>query len=176
MVDTCSTQLLNVGIVAGLTLTVFYPMAVQPLSVSEESLQFFGHRALDVFTYAYYVFMYYCVVESVLLIITSTRAYLQLTLWMPSLEAKIWYLDRMRMSVYVTSCFNMIKSVVWSVPMGVAVSVSPLAGALALVAFVYFYARCFRLSMLDVESLWFLRQYAAVKLDERAPVHAAEVP
>lgn len=168
MVDTCATQLLNMGIVAGLSLTVFYPMAVAPLIMAEDSLDFFGKRVLDVFTYAFYIFMYYCVVESVVLIMTSTRAYLHLTMWMPSLDAKLWYLDRMRMSDYVASCFNIIKSVVWSVPMGVCVSVSPLAGAFAVVSFLYFYAQCLRISRADVDCMWFLRQYADIKLKSKA--------
>jgi hypothetical protein len=173
IVDTCGSQLLNMGVIAGLTLTVFYPLAVSPLVPSSHSAAYFGSRALDVFTYVYYVFMYYCVVQSVVLIMHSTRAYLQLTLWMPSLEAKIWYVDRMRMSDYVAACFNIIKSVVWSVPMGVAVTVSPFAGVLALCAFVYFYICLIKLSRTDVDALWVLRQYADAKLVRRDALSAA---
>jgi hypothetical protein len=169
VVDACLAQLLNTGIVAGLTLTVFYPMAMSKLEPSEDSLAYFGHTVTDVFTYAYYIFMYYCVVESVILVYKSARAYLHLSMWMSCLDMKLWYLDRINMGAYVASSFNIIKSVVWSVPMGVAVTVSPLAGALALVAFGYFYASCLLFSKTDVETLWFMRQYTSHKLQARRP-------
>lgn len=164
IVDACLSQLLNVGIVAGLALTVFYPMAMTKLEPSESSVAYFGSQVTDVFTYAYYVFMYYCVVESVVLVYNSSRAYLHLSMWMSSLDMKIWYLDRLNMSRYVQSCFNIIKSVVWSVPMGVAVTVSPLAGALALVAFLYFYAHALAFSRCDLETLWFMWQVTSHKM------------
>ncbi len=167
VIDACLAQLLNTGIVAGLTLTVFYPMAMSKLEPSEDSLSYFGAVVTDVFTYAYYVFMYYCVVESVILVFKSARAYLHLSMWMSCLDMKIWYLDRINMGAYVASSINIIKSVVWSVPMGVAVAVSPLAGAFALIAFTYFYVSCLLFSRQDLEALWFMRQYAEYKLKSR---------
>lgn len=167
VVDACLAQLLNNGIVAGLTLTVFYPLAVSKLDASDDSTAYFGTRAIDAFSFAYYVFMYYCVVESVVLVYKSTRAYLHLSMWMSSLDMKMWYLDQLNMDDYTRSCFNIIKSIVWSVPMGVAVSVSPSAGAVALLAFIYFYVCCFKFSRKDVETVWFMRQYTANKLKTR---------
>jgi hypothetical protein len=167
MIDACLAQLLNYGIVAGLTLTVFYPMAVNKLDVSEDSAAFFGENAIDAFTLAYYVFMVYCVVESVIMVYKSTRAYLHLSMWMCNLDMKMWYVDQLNVGDFTRSCFNIIKSVVWSVPMGVAVTVSPAAGVVALLAFLYFYGCCLRFSRRDVEALWFMRQYTAHKLKTR---------
>ena len=167
VVDACLAQLLNTGIVAGLTLTVFYPMAMGRLEPAEESVAYFGSTVTDVFTYAYYIFMYYCVVESVILVFKSARAYLHLSMWMSCLDMKIWYLDRINMGAYVVSSINIIKSVVWSVPMGVSVTVSPLAGAFALVAFAYFYVSCLLFRRQDLVALWFMRQYAEFKLKSR---------
>lgn len=170
VVDACLAQLLNVSIVAGLTLTVFYPMAMTKLEPSPTSVHYLGSTTTDIFTYAYYIFMYYCVVQSVLLIYKSARAYLHLSMWMSSLEMKMWYLNQLNMLTYVSACFNIIKSVIWSVPMGVAVTVSPLAGAFAVIAFLYFYASCLAFSNCDLDTLWFMLQYTQHKLETRADI------
>jgi hypothetical protein len=168
VVDACLAQLLNVSIVSGLTLTVFYPMAMTKLEPSQSSVYYLGPLVTDIFTYAYYIFMYYCVVQSVILIYMSARAYLHLSMWMSSLDMKMWYLDKLNISTYVSSSFNIIKSVVWSVPMGVSVAVSPLAGLLALGALLFFYRACLACSHDDLDTLWFMWQYTKHKLETRA--------
>ena len=146
--------------VGALLLSVALPLVLAPLSLTDTSSEFFGPTAITTFTYVYRALVSFTAVESLLLVLGSSRAYLQLSVWMPTLELKIWWCTHISIVTYASSCILVVHWACLSIPFGVAVNVSPGMGRVALVAVVYAFVKVTRLTRNDCLAVGKLHWYA----------------
>jgi len=127
-IDNCLGQFANYGIIGALFVSVLYPLVLNGKVCSQITSDFFPYWVIVVFNYIHYTLIYYSLFQAFLLVYVSTRAYLQLSIWMPNIELKQWYINEITMVYFHNIYSRTMKSAVLAVPFGVVISVTPTAG------------------------------------------------
>jgi hypothetical protein len=126
--------LINSGVVGALLLSILFPIALLPMLPSNESVAFFGDDQILVMLVFYAVFMYTSLFFSIWVTYMTLHYYLHITIWMPTLALKMWYvceLDTLPAVALVTH--GCILASALALPFGIAVVITPAAGLIALV-------------------------------------------
>jgi hypothetical protein len=150
LIEQCLSQLLNYGVIGGLAVSVLYAVSLNSLTPSESTLYYLNHPTILAFYYIFYTCLYYSMTLSFLLIYKSSRAYLQLSLWMPTLDMKHWYISEISMKPFIFTTIRIIEGLAVSIPFGATVSISPAAGVIAVSFLLMFYVEMIQSSKLDV--------------------------
>ena len=125
--------LINSGVVGALLFSVLFPVALTPLVPSDESVTFFGDRAIFGMLMTYFFFIYSSLFFSIWITFVTIHYYLHISIWMPTLELKLWYLTTLNILPSIVSItFGCILASSFSLPFGIAVTVTPMAGLISL--------------------------------------------
>ncbi len=119
--------------VGALIFSVLFSTVLTPLSVSDESSDFFKPWIITAFTYVYYVAVYLSLARSFTIIYSSVMLYLKLSVWMPTIETKMWFISEVSLTPVVNNGLICLISASVAIPFGVAVNVSPGAALVALI-------------------------------------------
>lgn len=121
------------GVIGALILTVLYTLTITALVPSDTSLQFFGDVIIGrlSLTYRFFVTLGLCL--SFALVYNTTRMYLQLSVWMPTIDMKSWFLSEISLCPLINQCQQTIICSLIAIPFGTAVQVDPNSGLLCLV-------------------------------------------
>lgn len=133
MIEQNLNFLINTGVVGALLLSVLFPVALTPLVASNESIAYFGDRAIYGLLISYFFFIYSSLFFSIWITFITIHYYLHITIWMPTLDLKLWYIMELNILPAVVSItFGCILSSSFSLPFGIAVAITPTAGLIAL--------------------------------------------
>lgn len=149
-IDHCLSQMLNFSVIGGLAVSVLYSVSLNMITPSDSTKYYLNAKLISVFYYAYYTLLYYSLMQSFMLIYKASRFYLHLSIWMPTLDMKHWYISKISMVPLTYTTNRIIKSVALSIPFGVCVSISPIAGIIALISLMFFYIENIKMTKLDV--------------------------
>jgi hypothetical protein len=132
-IDQVLSMLSTTGVVGALLISVLLPISLTPLTPSDESVAFFGDYAIGVIDTLFGVFQNTSLCLAFLTTYFSARKYMQLSVWMPTIDLKSWYLLIMPLApISIMTQFCVLFAAV-SLPLGVAIAISP---ARALLAFI----------------------------------------
>ena len=161
LVEQTLSLLTSVGVIGALLISVSLPLVLTPLTPSDAAQQFFGTTGVDVVTYLYRILIIGTAVESLLTVLACLKAYMQLSVWMPTLELKMWWCTHISVTSVVWGSNVILMLAFASLPFGVAVNVSPGIGLVTLIAGVYFVVRVLHLGRADYLGIVKLHQWAA---------------
>jgi hypothetical protein len=133
MVDQALNLMVNSGVVGALIFSVLYGILFT-YPESSDSLKFFGYYGFWTVFYIYYTFILAALVNSMALIYHSARMYLHLSMWMPTLELKVWYITKISLVPIIEMSMSSVVFSGLAIPFGVAVFVTPLASLFAIIA------------------------------------------
>jgi hypothetical protein len=167
VIEQCLSQMLNYGVIGGLAVSVLYAVSLNSLTPSESTLYYLNRPTILVFYYIYYTFLYFSMMQSFLLIYKSSRAYLQLSIWMPTLDMKHWYISEISMTPLIYTTIYTIQAVAVSIPFGATVSISPAAGIIALVFLCWFHYEYMKTKKLDVYLGYKIHDFAKKIIDDK---------
>lgn len=167
VIEQCLSQMLNYGVIGGLAVSVLYAVSLNSLVASESTTYYLNQPTILAFYYIYYTFLYFSMMQSFLLIYKSSRAYLQLSIWMPTLDMKHWYISEISMTPLIYTTTNTIHGVAVSIPFGATVSISPAAGLIALVFLGWFYFEYMKTSKLDTYLGYKIHDFAKKIIDDK---------
>jgi hypothetical protein len=163
-IDNCLSQFLNYSVVGGLFISVLYSVVLSELTISDISSDFFPYYLIRVFLYTHYTLLYYSLLHAFLLIYRSTRAYLHLSIWMPNLEMKHWYINETTMVSFHRIYSRTMKSAVLAIPFGITVTITPIAGLIAGVLTCAFFWEHTKTSAKDVRLCMKILDYTKEKI------------
>lgn len=115
------------GVVGALLITLMYPLALSPFTVSDESAKFFLQRTIEAFQYIYFAFITSTLVLAMLVVYFSVRMYMEVNM-MSSMRSRLWYLDSSRLVMVALMCLWCFRTLVAALPFGAAIYVTPIAG------------------------------------------------
>lgn len=126
--------LINAGVVGALLLSVLFPVALTPLVPSDESVLFFGDNLTYGILITYFVFVYSSLFFSLWITFMTIHYYLHITLWMPTLELKLWYCNDLNtLPAVVVITHSCVLAAAFSLPFGIGLAITPEAGLIALI-------------------------------------------
>jgi len=149
-IEYCLSQMLNYSVVGGLAVSVLYAVSLNPLNPSDTTRYYLSQNTIYCFYYIYYSLLYYGLMQSFMLIYKASRCYLHLSIWMPTLNMKHWYISQFSLVPLIFTTNRIIKSIALSIPFGVTVSISPGAGIVAVVFLLLFFIENIKMSKMDV--------------------------
>jgi len=161
MIEAFQSQLLNYGVICGLYFTVLFPIALSPIVVSNNSQIFFDTIIINIFTYIYYCCIYISLIQSLLMVYKASRYYLHLTLWMPNIELKYWYINTVPIQTFIFTSNRIIKFVILSLPFGIAVGVSPISGLISFFLAINFMWENTKISFIDTKVCMKVHDYVS---------------
>ena len=134
LVEQSLNFLINAGVVGALLLSVLFPVALTPLVPSDESVVFFGEHVSLGLLITYFVFVYASLYFSIWITYMTIHYYLHITLWMPTLELKLWYCNDLNtLPAIVVVTHSSVLAAALSLPFGISLAITPEAGLIALV-------------------------------------------
>jgi len=149
----------NNGVVGALVLSVIFGPATTSIQVSELSSSFFGQNGVEILRIIYHCILFYGIMEALFLVYAATKLYSQLSTWLPTLEAKILWLDSYPAFQVSITQTNVISCVAMSIPLNVALTMSPSLGLAATLFCVFFWYK-FALNTKDqVKTMILLHEY-----------------
>ena len=149
-IEYCLSQMLNYGVIGGLSVSVLYAISLNSIEPSESARYYMSEKVIYCFFYIYYSLLYYSMMQSFMLIYKSSRCYLHLSIWMPTLDMKHWYISQFSLVPLIFTTNRIIKSIALSIPFGVTISISPGAGIVALTFLLLFFIENIKMSKMDV--------------------------
>ena len=136
-IDQVLSLLSTTGVVGALLVSVLLPISLTPLTPSDESIAFFGDYAMGVLDALFGVFQNTSLCLAFLTTYFSARKYMQLSVWMPTIDLKSWYLLVMPLApISIMTQFCVLFAAV-SLPLGVAIAISPARALLACILVVF---------------------------------------
>jgi hypothetical protein len=122
-------------------MSILYEIALTPGSYSDDSIDFFGEDILESFRIAFMIFLYSALFFSIWILFMTIHYYLILTIWLPTLELKLWYVtkaDVVPMVVLISHCCIVASAL--CLPFGIAMYINPEAGLIAVVMAIFMLA------------------------------------
>jgi hypothetical protein len=133
LVDFSLNFLINSGVVGALLLSVLFPLVLTPLIYSDDSQEFFGDTNLIAFSYVYFFLMYFSLFCSIWLTFMTIHYYLHITIWMPTIDMKMWYVTELNTLQGISAITHMcIVGAMIALPFGIAVMISSEAAVISL--------------------------------------------
>jgi len=151
MIESFQSQLLNYGIISGLYFTILFPLVLSPIIISPYLESFFNPIAIKLFIYIHYCCIYYALMQSLSLIYQASRYYLHLTIWMPNIELKYWYINTIPIKIFIITANSIIKFIILSLSFGITYGVSPVTGLISTVLVLYSLWQHTKTSLMDTE-------------------------
>jgi hypothetical protein len=133
VVERTLSYILNTGVVGALIFSVLFSSLQTPLSVSQNSSDFFDENLIFALSGTYYCSVYVSLSCSLWLIFNFVQQCTFLTAWFPNTELQLWYLsDKSPLAMSVVASYVCIIGVLISIPCCVAVAIEPGYGLAAL--------------------------------------------
>ena len=127
-----SCEQINSGVVGALLVSVIFPVALTPIVASDESVIFFGESGIFGLLMTYFFFLYMSLFFSIWITYMTIHYYLHITLWMPTLELKLWYCNELNtLPAVVVITHGCVLASAFCLPFGIAVCITPEAGLIA---------------------------------------------
>jgi hypothetical protein len=156
LVENVSGLLVNMGVVGALILSVFTPLVLTPMELSASSKDFFGEKLTYVFWCGYQLMIVIVVALSLLLVMFTVFHYKHLNFWMPTNDAKLWYLDTFSIvPVIITASLTLIFAFC-AVVLGTSCLVSATASLFSMVALLVFTYGSVWINMVETRSWLYL--------------------
>jgi len=93
-IDSVMAYLSTVGVVAGLVISVVFPLTFAPLTPSDACTEFFGDQTMYAFSLLYRIFIIFGEFQA-LYVIASVFAFTSfLFIYLPDVESRAWYLEK----------------------------------------------------------------------------------
>lgn len=119
--------LVNFGVVGALFISVLFGSAVGDLSLSDESIRFFGLKGAKVLKYLFLAFVYGAAFLSLHLIHRSVTLYKHLSFWMPDQVSQMEWVQTVSITSTVVISQLILFLVMVAIPCGAAAAISPIA-------------------------------------------------
>jgi hypothetical protein len=130
-VDGYLNLLVNFGVVGALFISVLFGFVVNDLTLSEESINFFGVTTTKVWKYMFLICANGAAVESLYLIFRSVSLYKHLSFWMPDIVAQMDWVETISITSTVVLAQIVLFLVLLAIPFGAAAAISPIAGLIS---------------------------------------------
>ena len=123
------------GVIGALVFSGLCGTVLNPVTPSDDSIEFFGHSALLGMSYAYYALIYSAFLISCYVVVISFVIFLAVTIWMPNRDLRSWYIRKASAIVrlLLASAATIIVTFL-SVLVGVAINIGPIPAAIAFLA------------------------------------------
>ena len=134
LVEQTLNLFINTGVVGALIMSILYEVALTPWPYSDDSIDFFGEDILLSFNITFMIFLYAALFFSIWVLFMTIHYYLILTIWLPTLELKLWYVtkaDVVPMVVLISHCCIVASAL--CLPFGIAMYIGAEAGLIAVV-------------------------------------------
>jgi len=132
--DNAYSQLLNVGVVAALILSMLFPLAAgSPITPSEECEKFFGHNTVHVFLHIYYGLVIFVIAASLVALYTTMRTYTVMGFWITNQQTRMNYLSVSALYIINILAMIIVYFSLAIIPFAMAVTSTPVGALIALV-------------------------------------------
>ena len=118
VIDQSLSLLGTLGVVGALIFSVLYSTVLSPLDPSDVSTNYFSAHTLTAFTYVYYACVYFALGKAFSIICQSVILYLKISVWMPNLELKMWFLSDVSLTPVVHSAMVSLILASLAIPFG----------------------------------------------------------
>ena len=132
--ESINSMLVNFGVIATLLFSMVVPMATTAIEPSVRSVAYFGEHRVDMMSHAYIGLLQTSMYLSALIIVKSIYGYKQLNFWMINADSRLRYashFSKRTLPFIVIPCTLCMVSLGLALPLGSAILVSPLSGAIS---------------------------------------------